>query len=136
MARECKIKRDGGKITVKLSVNNGIISGGDFAIYEFETGTIVKSFKMHTDTSGTATSKIDLTAKALMAKVLSWQILSCSPIITDSCNIDIEVIQDTKVCAMNKPAHYSLSNIPNCSVGQSSSVKGGLHFVNQLTPEA
>ena len=136
MARECKINRDGGKITVKLSVSNGIISGGDFAIYEFETGTIVKSFKMHTDTSGTASAKIDLTGKALMGKVLSWQILSCSPIITNSCSLDIEVIQDNQICAMNKPAHYSLADIPNCSLGQSASVKGGLHFVNNLTPAA
>jgi hypothetical protein len=90
---------------------------------------------MHTDTSGTASLKIELTTKTLIGKVLSWQLLSCSPVITNTCMLDIEVMQDGNKCKINKPAHYSLTNIPNCSVNQAVSVKGGLHFVNQLTPQ-
>jgi hypothetical protein len=134
MARECKIIPNGGQITVQLSVDNGIISGGDFSVYEFESGIVVISFKMHTDTTGKSSHIISLDAKELMGKVLSWQILSCSPIVTNSCILDVEIFQDGQGCPMNKPAHYTLTNVPNCSLNQALPVKGGMHFVNQLTP--
>ena len=134
MARECKINQNGGQITVQLSVNNGIISGGDFSVYEFESGLIVNSFKMHTDTTGKTSQIINLSAKVIMGKVLSWQILSCSPIITNSCILDVEIFQDGQGCEMNKSAHFTLTNVPNCSLSHALPVKGGLHFVNQLTP--
>jgi hypothetical protein len=136
MARECKIKTTGGQVTVQLSVDNGIISGGDFALYDFDSGIKVHSFKMHTSTTGVVTHIIPMDAKEVLGKVLSWEILSCSPIVTDTCDLDIEIIQDDKKCPMNKPAHYALKDVPNCAIGQALPVKGGLHFVKQLTPEA
>ena len=134
MARECKINENGGQITVQLSVNNGIISGGDFSVYVFETGIVVNSFKMHTDTTGKGSHTISLNANVLIGKVLSWQILNCSPIVTDTCTLNVEIFQDGQGCQMNKPAKYNLTNVPNCSLNQALPVKGGLHFVNQLTP--
>jgi hypothetical protein len=136
MARECKINRLGGQITVLLSVDNGIISGGDFAVYDFDDGTILNSFKMQTSTTGQASVIISINADSLMERVLSWQILSCSPIITDNGHLKVEIFQDGNLCHMNKPAHYPLNNVPNCSLGQALPVKGGLHFVHQFTVEA
>ena len=129
MARECKIDLSGGEITVKLSADNGIISGGDFSIYDFNTGAVILSFKMHIDTTGTASHDVPLPAADLVDKVLSWQVLNCSPIITDKSNLDIAIYQDDKFCTVNPPAHYALKNIPNCAVGQALPVKGGLHFI-------
>ena len=133
MARECQLKNGGGQIMVQLSVTNGIISGGDFSIYDFDSGIISLSFKMHTDTSGKAIHHIQPAASALIGKVLSWHILSCSPIITNTCIVEVKIFQDEKECVMNIAAHYALANVPNCSISHALPVKGGLHFVNRLT---
>jgi hypothetical protein len=135
MARECKIKKSGGKITIQMTVNNGIISGGDFSIYEFDTGIVIHTFKMHTGTNGKVSHELPLKTNVLTGKVLSWQVLSCTPIVTDSCKLNIEIFQDGMKCPMNKDAHYDLSNIPSCTINQATPVKGGLYFVNQFTTQ-
>ncbi|MEO5562729.1 MAG: hypothetical protein ABIR18_04820 [Chitinophagaceae bacterium] len=133
MARECKIEQDGGKITVQLSVDNGIISGSDFVVFKFDTGAVMNTFKMHTGVTGSVTHLIDMDANEAMGNVLSWQILSCTPIITDSCNLDVEIFQDGSKCLMNKLAHYELDDVPGCALSKALPVKGGLRFVKQLT---
>ena len=135
MARECKITKNGGDLTLLLTVTNGIISGGDFSIYEFDTGEVIENFKMHVDTSGTDEQIIKTSAKKLVGKVLSWHILSCSPIITDTCRVTLEVFQNNKKCPMNKPAQYDLKKVPSCSLNVALPLKGGLHFVTTLAPQ-
>lgn len=120
-------------MTVQVSVNNGITSGCDFSIYEFETGIIVHSFKMHTGTTGREIHEVPLRASVLKGKVLSWQILNCTPIVTDSCHLDVEVFQDGIRCPMNKDAHYELKKVPGCSINQAMPVKGRLYFVYQFS---
>ena len=78
-----------------------------------------------------ASYQVELEREALINKVLSWQILSCSPISTDTCVTEVKIFQDDKECVMNKAASYSLKSVPSCSTNMALPVKGGLLFVKQ-----
>jgi hypothetical protein len=134
MARECEIDRNNGSVTIRLCVDNGVISGGDFAVYGFASGIVTETFKLHTNTSGQDVVILNQEPDLLLDQVLSWQVLSCSPIITDTAVVLVEVLQNGMSCAVNKPAKYSLRHIPNCALGQAIQLKGGLHFVTSFTP--
>jgi hypothetical protein len=129
MPRTCQINPNGGPVEISLSVNNALISGGDFKIYDFNSGAVNENFKMHTDTSGTNTHQSMVMPSNLIGQVLSWQILTCSPIITNSGILNVEVFQDGNPCSMNPLAMYNLNSVPNCSINQALPVQGGLHFI-------
>ena len=130
MPRTCQIDPNGGTVEIKLSVDNALISGGDFKIYDFNSGTLNENFKMHTDTTGTTSHQSILAPANLVGQVLSWQILTCSPVITNSGTLTLEIFQNGNLCTTLPAATYNLSSVPNCSLNQALPVQGGLHFIN------
>lgn len=129
MPRTCQINPTGGPVVVKLSVSNALISGGDFKVYDFNSGIVNENFKLHTDNSGVDSHQIVIQPSNLVGQVLSWQILTCSPIATNSGVLNVEVFQNNILCATIPPATYNLGSVPNCSVNQALPVQGGLHFI-------
>ena len=130
MSRTCKISAQNGQVVVKLSVNNALISGGDFKIYDFNTGHVNESFKIQTDVTGSGSHNVIISAADLVGQVLSWQVLTCAPVITNSGTLTIEIFQNNAACDITPPASYPLNNVPNCSLNQSLPVQGGLHFIS------
>lgn len=129
MARICNINPGGGPVTIRLSVSNGLISGGDFKIYDFDTGIVHAHFKIATGNTGSGTHESSMAPAQLTGQVLSWHVLSCSPVITDSGTVKIEIVQDNALCRMEPHAVYKLQNVPNCSINMALSTQGGLHFL-------
>lgn len=128
MARNCNISADNGPVQVTLIVNNALISGADFKIYEFSSGTVNETFKLNTDTSGTASYTVTLSASTLIGQVLSWQILTCAPVVTNSGIVKVQISQNGLLCATTPEASYTLTSVPACSADQSVPVQGGLLF--------
>jgi hypothetical protein len=129
MARICKINSGGGPVSITLNITNGLISGGDFKVYDFETGLVNETFKMATGNTGSSAHQSSITPSLLIGQVLSWQVLSCTPIITDSGTLTLEVFQDGMLCETEPTAMYQLKNVPACAINMALPTQGGLFFL-------
>lgn len=130
MARTCKIDPSGGGVTIKLSVTNALISGGDFKIYGFSDGVVSEQFKLQTGNTGTAEKVSAQAAANLVNQVLSWEVSSCAPVATNSGVVTIEIYQNDQLCPSLPPANYPLTNVPDCASGNALPLHGGLLFTN------
>ncbi|MES2002873.1 MAG: hypothetical protein V4450_00025 [Bacteroidota bacterium] len=128
MPRTCKIDPTGGKITIKLSVTNALISGGDFKIYGFSDGIVTEQYKLQTGNTGTVEKDLVQTAAKLVDQVVSWEVSSCAPLVTNSGIVTIEIYQNGQLCPSLPTANYTLSNVPNCASGTALPLHGGLLF--------
>ncbi len=130
MSRTCKIDPNGGSVTIKLSVTNALISGGDFRIYGFSDGIVTEQFKLQTGNTGNAEQVSVQTAANLVNQVLSWEVSTCAPVVTDSGVVAIEVYQNGNLCPSLPPASYPLTGVPDCASGTALPLHGGLLFTN------
>jgi hypothetical protein len=128
MSRSCKIDPAGGQVTIRLSVNNALISGGNFKIYGLTSGTLTEEFNLQTGTTGLAEQISTLTPAILNGQVLSWMVSTCAPVVTSSGNVVIEIYQNGQLCPCLPPAIYSLSSVPDCASGNALPLHGGLLF--------
>lgn len=129
MARECTINRNGGAVSVILTATNGLVAGSDFKIIVVGQSTVLETWKMQTDQTGTTTYAIQLAPSQLDQKGMTWEVLLCSQIPgADSGNLLIEILQDGTVRPCTPPASWTQSNVPQCSAAQAQPKVGGLIF--------
>jgi hypothetical protein len=128
----CLIKPNEGKIKVQLKVNNALLAGADFTIFDTE-GNELHSFRMEIGQNGQAIHEINLpptlTLATLNGKIIKWAIHICSgnPAI-DTGTVEIILFQDDTVCPITNPLKWDITGIPLCSSGNALTIQNGLIF--------
>lgn len=132
--RFCFIDSKGKNVEVHLTVNNGLISGGDFIIVEDPDGAkkTIDNWKMKTgDTGESIFEIIKETPAKLINTDMIWELLTCCAIpASDSGNLKMEIFQGAKLCELSVPIDKDLVALPQCKDGTAQTFKGKLRFVS------
>lgn len=124
----CFIDPAGGKIKVQLSVDNALLAGGGFIVFEVGKPNIYE-WPMEIKPNGKDEHIIDKTLDILNGKILKWKINVCSisKNITNG-KAEIRIFQDNKNCMTTKPLYWEKNNIPLCSTAKPWKIETGLIF--------
>lgn len=127
--RYCHINPQGEKVKVKLIVNNGLVSGGDFNLIE-QPDKVIDNWKMKTNDTGEDNHEITIFSPSqLIAKGLKWEILTCCAIPgSNSGNLKLKFYQGETECNCIPPVDKNLKDLPQCNGGQAQPFNGGLEF--------
>lgn len=124
----CFINSAGGRIMVQLKVNNALLAGGGFIVFEVGKPNIDK-WEMEIKPNGKDEHTIDTAIDILDGKIIKWIINVCSLSQNITKGIaEIKIFQDNKNCLTTEPLYWEESKIPLCSTAKPWKIKGGLIF--------
>jgi len=128
--RFCIIDGAGGDLVIRLQASSALRAGADFALLVADGQTVRDRWKMAAGDSGSADHPLTgpaIPVSSLDRNALKWQVKVCA-LLGDSGAVEIVVLQTGVSCPMTKPAHWDLSNVPNCDTGDAVPITASLTF--------
>jgi hypothetical protein len=120
--RNCNVRRDGGNLVVRLTVDNLVAAGGHFQL-NTNDNQVLEEWEMQPGAAGTASHTLSTSPARLDGCFIQWRIRVCSMNANvDNSNVTVEVLQDGSVRPMVPPASYHLPAVPQCSSGNASQI--------------
>lgn len=142
MANYCLVNKNGQNVTVKISSNNGLRTGGKFWLWKQTDGVYhpIETDKHQgtTGDDGVFQFTFNILSNQLEGLVLTWVLNSCSFIpAVESGTIKIEFFQNNIKCKTTADIRYN-SKYPKCADGKALSQKGQISFtlINQMQIES
>ncbi len=128
--RFCFIKEKEGPVTMRITVTDQLMAGGDFKLVKKDSKKIIDQFKIKLDHKQPFEKTIKAQMSAINFAGLVWQILCCStnPAVKDGA-IKIEFFQNRKPCSTNSSIVGRLDNIAPCAVKNPSAYADSMIFV-------
>jgi len=121
--RVCTIDRAGGDVIIRLRATNALRAGADFALLGPDGATQRDRWKMATGDTGTSDHTLTspgLPVSSLDGNTLKWEVLCCSTVPgLEQGAADVPSIP---------PAHWDLTNVPNCATGKATPINASLVF--------
>jgi hypothetical protein len=127
--RFCIIDGSGGQVVIRLQANQALHAGGDFSLEANDGTTIRDAWQMAAGDTGASDHVIGLLPPSLDGNTLRWEILCCSGLAgVDSGAVEVVVLQGGVSCPMTKPAHWDLTDVPDCETGTAKPIRASLTF--------
>ena len=130
--RVCTIDRAGGDVIIRLRATNALRAGADFALLGPDGATQRDRWKMATGDTGTSDHTLTspgLPVSSLDGNTLKWEVLCCSTVPgLEQGAADVIVLQSGAACPSIPPAHWDLTNVPNCATGKATPINASLVF--------
>lgn len=128
--RFCFIKPNDGPVTIRITVTDQIMAGGDFKLVKKDSKEVIDQFKIKLDYKQPFEKSFKSPLASMNFGGLVWQILCCSmnPAVKDGA-IKIEFFQNKKPCSTNSSIVGRIDNIAPCQVKNPSSYSDSMIFV-------
>lgn len=126
----CIIELNEGPVTIKLTMPDNIMCGGDFKVYDQSRNNVIEQFKMSANPGEFAIANISTWPRDLNKCFLAWTVLCCSNTASVYKGVPrIEFRQMDNFCKLTFPLEWNMMNIPPCKLGSSESFSGSVMFI-------
>lgn len=128
--RYCFIKADSGPVYLKFYVDENLVAGAEFRLYDEDGKDFFDSWKLGAQDDESIRRHIKHNAISLNRKILTWQILTCSlKAEVDSGLIGLEFYQSEHLCKLTNPAAFKVTNVPPCKIRRTQKLTQSLMFI-------
>lgn len=129
----CIYQPGGSLLTLRLTVDQSLVTGGDFKIYLPNTNEIKEQWKMAAEDGNWFDKNIYTPPKELHMAKLVFGLLCCSKKASVYSGIlSIEFFQNGQPCHLTEPLSWTMTNISPCAINRPTELSGSITFIARV----